>query len=166
MLGIHLALGLHFSPLMAVSVIPGEALRIPVRSFMQTMRGGKSLESLLRRYAAYCLRFASQTIACNTLHTAKQRVCWRLLMAHDRAGKRDFLLTHEGLGQMLGVRRQAITLVARTLQVANFIEYRRGPIKILNRKGLEDASCPCYEISKAAYESIVMRLPIPPAETP
>ena len=86
MLGIHLALGLHFSPLTAVSVIPGEALRIPVRFFMQTMRGGKSLESLIRRYAAYCLRLASQTIACNARHTAKQRVCRRLLMAHDRVG--------------------------------------------------------------------------------
>ena len=89
MLGIHLALGLHFSPLAAISVVPGEALRIPVRFFMQAMRGGKSLESLIRRYAAYCLRFASQTIACNARHTAKQRVCRRLLMAHDRAGRRD-----------------------------------------------------------------------------
>jgi CRP-like cAMP-binding protein len=165
MVGIHLALGLHFSPLTALSVIPGQALRIPARSFLQAIRGGKSLESLIKRYAAYCLRFASQTIACNTFHTVKQRVCRRLLMAHDRVGKHDFLLTHEVLGQMLGVHRQAITLGARTLQEANFIEYRRGVIKILNQKGLEDASCECYEITNAAYESIVMKAPVPPAET-
>ena len=122
------------------------------------MKGGKSLENLIRRYAAYCLRFASQNIACNTLHTAEQRVCRRLLMAHDRAGRHDFLLTHEVLGQMLGVHRQAITPVARTLQAAKFIEYRRGVIKILNRKGLEDAGCECYEIAKTAYESIVMKV--------
>lgn len=158
-------LGLHFSPLTAVSVIPGEALRIPVRSFMQTMRGGKSLESLVRRYAAYCLRFASQNIACNTFHSVEQRVCRRLLMAHDRVGRHDFLLTHKTLGQMLGVHRQAITPVARTLQAANLIDYRRGVIKILNRKGLEDASCRCYEITETAYESIVMKVRVPAAPT-
>ena len=119
----------------------------------------------MRRYAAYCLRFASQNIACNSFHTAKQRVCRRLLMAHDRAGSAQFLLTHEVLGQMLGVHRQAITLVARSLQAANFIAYRRGVIKILNRKGLEDAGCECYEIAKTAYESIVMKVRVPAAET-
>jgi CRP-like cAMP-binding protein len=165
MLGIHLALGLHFSPLTAVSVIPGEALRIPIRSFIQTMKGGKSLENLVRRYAAYCLRLASQNIACNTLHTAKQRVCRRLLMADDRVGRHEFLLTHEVLGQMLGVHRQAITLVARTLQAANVIAYRRGIIKILNRKGLEGASCECYAITKTAYKWIVMKARVPAAET-
>ena len=166
MLGIHLALGLRFSPLTALSVIPGEALRIPVRSFMQTMKGSKSLENLVRRYAAYCLRLASQNIACNTLHTAKQRVCRWLLMAHDRVGRHEFLLTHEVLGQMLGVHRQAITLVARTLQAANFIEYRRGVIKILNRQGLENAGCECYATTKTAYESIVMKVRAPATETP
>ena len=165
MLGIHLALGLRFSPLMAASVIPGEALRIPARSFMRIMRGVKSLESLIRRYAAYCLRLASQTIACNTYHTAEQRVCRRLLMAHDRAERHDFFLTQDVLGQMLGVHRQAITPVARTLQAANLIDYRRGVIKILDRKGLEDASCDCYETTKTAYESIVMKVRAPAAET-
>ena len=164
MLGIHLAFGLHFSPLAVVAVVPGEALRIPARPFMQTMRGGKSLESLVKRYAAYCLRFAGQTIACNTLHAAKQRICRRLLMVDDRVAGHDFLLTHEQLGQMLGVHRQAITVVARTLQEANFIEYRRGTIKILNRKGLEEASCECYKTTKAAYEAIVMRTRSPAAE--
>jgi CRP-like cAMP-binding protein len=165
MLGIHLALGLNFSPLMAVCLVPGIALRIPVRTFMQTIRGFKPLESLARRYAAYCLRYASQNIACNTLHTARQRVCRRLLMAQDRAGKDEFALTQEVLGQMLGVHRQAITLVATALQAANFIEYRRGTIRILNRNGLESASCECYRITKTAYDSIVMRSRDPAAET-
>ena len=66
---------------------------------------------------------------------------------------------------MLGVHRQAITPVARALQAANLIDYRRGVIKILNRKGLEDASCECYEVTKTAYESIVMNVRVPAAET-
>jgi CRP-like cAMP-binding protein len=157
MLGIHVALGLDFSPLMAVSVAPGEAIRVPVGSFLEIMRSGRSLDTLIRKYAAYCLLLASQTAACNTLHSVEQRVCRRLLMAHDRVGNSEFSLTHELLGQMLGVRRQTVSLVAGTLQAAGFIEYRRGVIRILDRPGLEAASCGCYEIATTAYDSIVRK---------
>lgn len=157
MLGIHLALGLDFSPLKAVSVVPGEAMRVPVQYFLETMRAGRALDRLIRKYASYCLLLASQTIGCNTIHTVQQRVCRRLLMAHDRVRKDEFSLTQELLGQMLGVRRQSVTLVARELQTADLIEYRRGVIKILDRPGLEAASCECYKITKTAYDSIVMK---------
>jgi CRP-like cAMP-binding protein len=157
MLGIHAALGINFSSLMAVSVVHGKALRVPIQTFLEIIRKGGLLSKLSMKYAAYCLRLTSQTIACNTIHSVKQRVCRRLLMAHDRVGMNEFVLTHELLGQMLGVRRQTITLVARTLQDANLIEYRRGVIKILNRPGLEAASCECYQIAKTAYDSIVRK---------
>jgi CRP-like cAMP-binding protein len=155
MLGVHVALGLDFSPLMAVSVVSGQAIRVPVRSFLEVMRTGETLARLIRKYTAYCLLLASQTIACNTIHNVEQRVCRRLLMAQDRVGEDAFSLTQELLGQMLGVRRQTVTLAARTLQAAEFIEYRRGVIKIVNRPGLEAASCDCYRIARTAYESIM-----------
>jgi len=155
MVGIHRALGLEFSPFTVVSVVRCEGLRIPVRCFVEMMRAGGLLDSLIKRYAAYCLSFASQTLACNTVHTTEQRVCRRLLMAHDCVGADEFPLTQELLGQMLGVRRQSITLAARALQAAEFIEYRRGTIKVLNRRGLESASCECYRLAKTAYDSIV-----------
>jgi CRP-like cAMP-binding protein len=157
MLGVPRALGLDFSPLMAVSVVPCEAMRVPVQSFLEALRAGGSLERLVKKYAAYCMFLASQTTACSTTHTVEQRVCRRLLMAHDWVGKHEFLLTHELLGDMLGVCRQSITLVASALQDARFIAYRRGTIKILNRRGLESASCNCYKIAAAAYDSIVMK---------
>ncbi len=72
-------------------------------------------------------------------------------------GKTDFSLTQELLGEMLGVRRQTVAAIAGTLQAADVIAYRRGVIKILNRRGLEAASCECYEVAKHAYESIVMK---------
>jgi hypothetical protein len=78
-------------------------------------------------------------------------------MAHDRVGNADFSLTQELLSEMLGVRRQTVAAVAGTLQAAKFITYRRGVIKILDRRGLEAASCECYQIAKAVYESIVMK---------
>ncbi len=155
MLGIHRALGLAFSPFMVVSVVPGDAMRIPVRCYLELAGAGGSLDSLIKRYAAYCLSFASQAIACNTIHNVEQRVCRRLLMAHDRVGRDEFPLTQELLGQLLGVRRQSITQVASMLQEARFISYRRGAITVLNRRGLESASCECYKIATAAYDSIV-----------
>lgn len=156
MVGFHLALGLDWSPLAAVALIPGESLCVPAEAFQETVKEGKSLERLIRRYAAYCIRYESQILACNSRHSVEQRACRRLLMVHDRVGSADFSLTQELLSEMLGVRRQTVASVAGSLQAANVISYRRGVIKILNRQGLEAASCECYKITKAAYDSIVM----------
>ena len=139
----------------AVALVPGEALRVPTTTFLEVMNEVKSWK-LIRRYAAFCLRYESQIVACNALHSIEQRACRPMLMAHDRVGKAEFSLTQELLSEMLGVRRQSVVAIAGTLQAAEIITYRRGVIKILNRRRLEAASCECYKIVKTAYESIVM----------
>jgi CRP-like cAMP-binding protein len=157
MVGLHLTLGLDWSPLTTVALIPGEALRVPAAVFLDVLKKNDATERLMRRYAAYCVRYESQIVACNALHTVEQRVCRRILMAHDRVGNGEFSLTQELLGEMLGVRRQTVVAVATKLQASNIIAYRRGVIQILDRCKLEHASCECYEAAKTAYESIVMR---------
>jgi CRP-like cAMP-binding protein len=157
MVGFHLALGLDWSPLSAVAIVPGESLRLSAPAFLEIMNENEPLQRLIRRYAAYCIRYESQIVACNALHSVEQRACRRMLMAHDRVGNADFSLTQELLSEMLGVRRQTVVSVARTLQAADIISYRRGVIKILNRRRLETASCECYEIARSAYEAIVMQ---------
>jgi CRP-like cAMP-binding protein len=67
-------------------------------------------------------------------------------MSHDRVGADEFPLTHEFLAQMLGVCRPTVTAVAGKLQKAKLISYHRGRITVLDRKGLEAASCECYEL--------------------
>ena len=155
MIGLSVAHGLEFSPTKAISQISGEGLRIPVSTFLEAIKRGGMLETLVRRYAAYSLRYANQTIACNLLHSVKQRTCRWLLMCRDRVEKDEFVLTHEFLAQMLGVRRQTVTVVAGTLQTASLMTYRRGVIRILNRKRMEDASCECYGVTKAFYDRIM-----------
>ena len=102
-------------------------------TFMEVMKESHLLEKLITRYVAFCIRYESQIVACNALHSIEQRACRRMLMAHDRVGNVEFSLTQELLSEMLGVRRQTVATVAGTLQAAGIIAYRRGMIKILNR---------------------------------
>jgi CRP-like cAMP-binding protein len=90
----------------------------------------------------------SQTAACNRFHEADTRLGRWLLMTSDRLHSREFLLTQEFLAHMLGVRRVGVTKAADELRRRKLIEYSRGHIKILDRKGLETAACTCYRIVK------------------
>jgi CRP-like cAMP-binding protein len=155
MVGLAVAQDLDFSPTKAISQISGEGMRIPVSAFLKTIKRGGMLDKLVRRYSAFSLRYASQTIACNLLHSVEQRMCRWLLMCRDRVGKEEFMLTHEFLAEMLGVRRQTVTVIAGTLQTAGVITYHRGVIRIFNRKKMEDASCECYGVTKAFYDRIM-----------
>ena len=155
MIGLPVAHGLNFSPTKAISQISGGGLRIPVSAFLKAMKRGGMLDKLVRHYTAFSLRYTSQTVACNLLHSAEQRMCRWLLMCRDRVEKEEFVLTHEFLAEMLGVRRQTVTVIAGKLQSAGLITYRRGTICILNRKSLEAASCECYGVTKAFYDRIM-----------
>jgi CRP-like cAMP-binding protein len=155
MIGIPVVLGLEFNPSKAISQVSGKALRVRVAAFLQALEPDGALDRLLRRYIAYSLRYSYQCVACNALHSVEERMCKWLLMTHDRAGQAEFVLTQEFLAEMLGVRRQSVSIVAGTLQAAGLLSYRRGHMKIINREGLEDASCECYETLRLYYERIM-----------
>lgn len=155
LVGLPIALGLDYSPIRAISQIAGEGLRTPAAVFLRAMSLGGTLDHLVRRYAAYSLRYANQTIACNLLHSADRRVCRWLLMSHDRAGKDEFFLTQQFLSEMLGVRRQTVSDIARSLQTKGLINYRRGVVHVLDRKRLELTSCECYAVTVTYYERIM-----------
>jgi CRP-like cAMP-binding protein len=155
MVGLSVALGLHFSPIKAISQISGEGLRLPTPVFLKALKPGGTLDTLVRRYAAYSLCYASQTAACNLLHSVEKRMCRWLLMSRERVGQDEFFLTHEFLAEMLGVRRQTVTVIAGTLQVAGILSYRRGVLRVLNRQRLEAASCECYGVTRIFYDQIM-----------
>ena len=77
-------------------------------------------------------------------------------MTHDGIGRDDFTLTHEFLAEMLGVRRQSVSLAAGALQRSGLVTYRRGRIRIINRRGLEATACECYEVLRSLYAQIVI----------
>ena len=155
MVGVAAILGLDFSPVAATSQVPGKSFRLPASLLLRAAKPGGEFDRLLRRYAAFKLRYVNQTVVCNALHSVEQRMCRWLLMARDRVGKQEIPLTHELLAQTLGVRRPTISLTARALQSAGLLAYRRGIIRVESGKGLEAASCECYELTKNLYNGIV-----------
>ncbi|WP_151636233.1 Crp/Fnr family transcriptional regulator [Noviherbaspirillum aerium] len=134
-----------------VCQIPGEALRMSSERFLALTAGDTPLRRLCLRYLQAYLAQVSQSVACNALHSVEQRFARWVLMSHDRMHHASFQLTHEYLASMLGVHRPSVTLVAGKLQDQGLIEYKRGVITVLDRPGLEQASCECYDIVRQQF---------------
>ncbi|MDB5349680.1 MAG: Crp/Fnr family transcriptional regulator [Planctomycetota bacterium] len=154
--GLSACLGVELSPHRVICQMAGESLRVPTRNFLEAMDRGPELARLVRRYIAYTLRDASQTIACNVSHTVESRASRWMLLIHDQAGRDEFPLTQEFLAYMLGVRRQTVTVVAGALHAAGLIDYRRGVVIVRDRAGLEETACECYASTRGYYKRIVI----------
>src|SRR5215211_3348252 len=131
------------------SAISPDALRSLADEF-------EPLRGMLIRHEQVLFAQAQQSAACNASHTVEARMCRWLLRIRDLTGSNEMQLTQEFLAQMLGVRRTSVSLVANTLQQADFIKYRRGHIKILDAEKLQSGACECYERVKARYATLLM----------
>jgi CRP-like cAMP-binding protein len=109
----------------------------------------------MERYTQAFMSQVSQTTACNRAHSVEQRLARWLLIVRDRVNRNEFPLTHEFLGQMLGVRRATVTEAAAGLQRAKLISYHRGVITIRNGRALERAVCECYGIVRQEFERLL-----------
>jgi len=146
MIGLPIALGATHDSLEAMVQGEGTALSMSAEGFGAALESDAVLRTLILRYAFAHLMQVSRTAACNVHHLVEQRLARWLLMSHDRSGEDTFVMTHEFLGMMLGVRRAGISVAAGTLQKAGLIHYERGMITVTDRPGLENASCECYSI--------------------
>lgn len=144
MLGATLALDINVAPLRGLVQGTGSALQMSATDFRRELRNAPHMRRTLHRYIYVVMAQLSQMAACTRFHEIEPRLARWLLMTHDRAHADHFHLTHEFLSDMLGVRRSGITVAAGALQAKNLISYSRGEIRILDRRGLEEASCECY----------------------
>jgi CRP-like cAMP-binding protein len=151
MLGATLLLGVDTVPSRAVVQGAGTALRITPRQLRSQTRDSPRLMSAFHRYLYVSMEQSSQNLACTHFHDVPSRLARWLLMTHDRSPGDHFYLTHAFLADMLGVRRSGITVAAGMLQRQKLIRYVRGDITVLDRKGLEAASCECYTATTDAY---------------
>ncbi len=153
--GATAALGSRLTFGRAIVQLPGTASRIASSRFQAAAAQSGALRELMLRYNEFMLAQTQQSAACNILHDVEARLCRWLLHSHDRLDGDIVPLTQEFLAEMLGVRRTTVTIVARVLQNAGMIRYRRGHIHILNRAALEEGSCECYHILRQLMDDFL-----------
>lgn len=152
MFGIPLVLGVDRSPVHAVVQGAGVAFRVDSAAFRRELDRSEPLRRGIDRYVYIHLTQLAQTAACTRFHVVEARLARWLLMTQDRAHTGTFHVTHDFLSFMLGVRRVGVTKAANALQTRRLIRYKRGDITVLDRRGLEAASCPCYQADRTTYE--------------
>ncbi len=131
--------------------IPGTAVRIEAAAFLKLISHRPPLLRLIHEHLYALLRQVLFGAACNRVHSMEERCARWLLMTHDRAGEDTFPLTQEFLSHMLGVRRATVNVATGMLKKAGFIRYVRGKITVIDRPGLESASCECYHAILKVY---------------
>ena len=154
MLGAHLALGVEESPLRALVQGAGGAWRIDTATLRAELARSAALQRVLSRYLYVQMVQLSSSAACMSFHMIGPRLARWLLMSHDRAHGDHFHVTQEFLASMLGVRRVGITVAAGVLHRRGLIAYHRGELTVLDRTGLEAASCSCYRADVKAYADL------------
>jgi CRP-like cAMP-binding protein len=134
----------------------GPVVRCPIKVLQHEFSQSEFVRDIFVNYSETLLSQVQQTVACNALHTTEERVCRWLMMMHDRAEGEYLTYTHEFLSHVLGVNRKSITLAAQSMQAAGLIGYHRGRMQVLDRPGLEKASCECYGIVKRRLDAFLV----------
>ena len=155
-----LVLGVRTSAFTSVVQGAGRSFKIHYKELEKLLAENLCLRVVLNRYIDVRMRQLAQRVACKNSHTVKQRLARWLLMTRDRAHANELFLTHEILALMLGVRRESVTLAARSLQTHGLISYTRGYVMLMDTAALEEVACTCYRSDIAVYER-TLRQPCP-----
>jgi CRP-like cAMP-binding protein len=135
--------------------LEGHTVRCPIELLQTEFQNSEHVRDLFVSYSETLLSQVQQTAACNAMHTTEERMCRWLLMMHDRADGETLQYTHEFLSHILGANRKSVTLAAQSMQDHGLISYHRGTMQVLDRKGLEKASCECYGIVKERFDAFL-----------
>lgn len=158
--GAAFARGHALSAVRAEVHVAGSAWRLATAD-LRAMARAPALSETVDGYLDAVRTQLVQATGCHRFHCVEQRVARWLLMTADRAHASRFGFTHELLAHALGVRRVGVTNAAGALQRRALIACERGVVAIVDRRGLERASCACYRADLQAYERA-----LPPAFPP
>ena len=153
--GIALFMGGGTMPNRAVVQSAGHALKMRAKVLQDEFAVGGQFQRMLLRYTQALITQISQTAVCNRLHSVEQQLCRWLLLSHDRVKADELIMTQELIADMLGVRREGVTVAAGHLQANGAISYVRGHITILDRAKLEDTVCECYRVVKDEFDRLL-----------
>ncbi len=155
--GHALFLGGNSMPNRAIIQSAGEAYRMNAKDLKAEFARSGAFQKLLLRFTQALMTQISQTAVCNRLHSLEQQFCRWLLLSHDRLDSDMLVMTHDLISNMLGVRREGVTLAAQKLAKKELIKNVRGTITVLDRQGLETAVCECYEVVNTEYNRLLGR---------
>ena len=133
--------------------VAGVVIRIPLEHLLKEFSGNEDARRILMTYSAKLVAQVHQSVVCAALHSAEARLCRWLLAMQDRTGIDTLHFTHEFLAEILAANRTTVTLAARSLQQAGLIRYQRGKIKIVDRPGIEEATCECYAVLSQQFNA-------------
>ena len=153
--GVSLFMGGESTPSRAVVQSAGLGCRLKADVMKAEFDRAGPVLHLLLRYTQALITQMAQTAVCNRHHSLDQQLCRWLLLSLDRLQGTELVMTQELIANMLGVRREGVTEGALKLQKAGLIQYARGRIKILDRKGLEARTCECYAVVKREYDRLL-----------
>jgi len=153
--GVSLFMGGETTPSRAIVQSAGEAYRLKGQLLKHEFYRAGPMQRLLLRYTQALLTQMAQTAVCNRHHSVDQQLCRWLLLSLDRLSGNELIMTQELIANMLGVRREGVTESAGKLQRAGLIEYRRGRITVIDRRGLEARVCECYTVVKREYDRLL-----------
>ncbi len=153
--GLPVFLGTDRTSAQAFAQVPGPALRMTADDFRAAAANSPALTRALHRYTQALFTLVAQNSACNRLHAMTARCARWLLHTHDRVENGDFPLTHQFLSQMLGVRRATVTEAMGALQAAGHVTYEMGRVRVVDRAGLERATCECYAIITREFDRLL-----------
>ena len=156
LVGLPVFLGGESTTVRGLNQIPGQAVRMRADAFRShAADAGGTLAPLVLRYTQSLLEQTAQSVACNRRHSIEQRCARWLAMTRERVRGDQFPLTQELLAQMLGVRRASVSEAMALLQERGLVRYTRGKVTVVDRHGLEQASCVCYHVVRARYDQLV-----------
>jgi CRP-like cAMP-binding protein len=154
-IGIALFMGGGTMPNRAVVQSAGGGFKMKAKLVQDEFAAGGTFQRLLLRYTQALITQISQTAVCNRLHSVEQQLCRWLLLSHDRLNTNELVMTQELIADMLGVRREGVTVAAGRLQDDGAISYVRGRIQILDREKLEATVCECYRVVKDEVDRLL-----------
>ena len=155
LVGISSLLGADAAATDAVVQSAGRAYRLSTRFVKAEIEESSGVMKVVMRYAQTILGQMAQTAMCNRYHSIDQQLCRRILLGLDRLPSDELDMTHELAANLLGVRREGITVAAHKLQEAGLIRSRRGHIVVLDRASLEQKTCECYAVAKKEYRRLL-----------
>ena len=135
----------------------GAGFKMKAKDLSEEFARGEMFQQLLLRYVQALMTQISQTAVCNRLHSVEQQLCRWLLLSHDRLDSDKLIMTHDLISNMLGVRREGVTLAAQKLARRKLITNKRGTMTVIDRQGLELAVCECYKVVNDEYNRLLGR---------